>query len=199
MGIEFAIRDGNGAPKWVRKPILQATPGTLPRSIKTVPPFTEKDEPQGELIPLKMPKTGNRPQRPEMKLRDERKMRKSEMNQPATGRISRIAGMVPQNTARGLLMSPSPAKTPDGTHRWRKRQKQREKRTEDRARIQSNEEEIHRRMPQVCTIDFCEQDAIGNVDQKDLGGAVLWKDASDLSWVDVEEMKLIGLLDHKQH
>ncbi len=27
---------------------------------------------------------------------------------------------------------------------------------------------------------------------------MLWKDASDLSWVDVEEMKLIGILDRKK-
>ncbi len=49
--------------------------------------------------------------------------------------------------------------------------------------------------PQDRTTDLCKQDAIGNTDQNDLGEAVLWKKAVDLSVSGNVCTKWIGLLD----
>ncbi len=66
-----------------------------------------------------------------------------------------------------------------------------ETRTGDNRKSSTEENET----PHVRTTDLCEQDATGSTDQKDLGGAVLWKGAADLSESVIIFTKQIGLLD----
>ncbi len=65
--------------------------------------------------------------------------------------------------------------------RWVNRRRRKKGDSETRTGDNRNTPTEEAEMPQLRTTDLCEPEANGNADQKDLGEAVLWKAAANLS------------------